>query len=314
MALQSAGSPIYDIALSTMWGVKQFPNFDDFFLAVPRLGFAGAELNHQISAAMLAGIHLDGCRVNSIHEPCPAVIPAEVMRKQDLLISSTDEEHRREGVNSIKRSIDLASELHSRAVIVHAGQVQADWSCERELYEMFVDGLRGSPEYQEMKDRSMAQRAALIGPHFAAVKKSLDELLEYAGRFNVCLGIENRHHIYDIPSLDEMAEILELASPDRVGFIYDVGHAHCQDLLGFSSNESWLKRYAGRMVGTHLHDLVGIHDHRAPGLGQVDFRMVATYIPRDAFRTLEVMNFNTPEQIRAGLELLFDSGCINRIG
>jgi len=102
---------IHDIALSTMWGVKKFAVFGDFFLAVPRLGFAKIELNHQVRPDMLAGIDMREYRIDSIHEPCPAVIAADMIKKQDLLISSTDEEHRREGINSIKRSIDLAGEL-----------------------------------------------------------------------------------------------------------------------------------------------------------------------------------------------------------
>ncbi len=310
---RSAGIPRYDISLSTMWGMKQFPAFADFFLAAPRLGFASIELNHQVSPAMLEGIELNGIQVSSIHEPCPAVIPAKVMRKQDLLISSTDEERRREGVNSIKHSIDLAKELHSRVIVVHAGQVQSDWSCEGELHALFEEDLSESPEYEELKSRYMDQRAALIGPHLAAVKKSLVELLDYAGHVNIRLGIENRYHFYDIPTLEEMAEILELADPDRLGFIYDVGHAQSQDRLGFYPHVAWLEHYAGRIIGAHLHDVIGIHDHRAPGMGQVDFQMVAAYLPKDAFRTLEVMSFNTPEQIRTGLEILVDTGCVNRM-
>jgi FMN phosphatase YigB (HAD superfamily)/sugar phosphate isomerase/epimerase len=311
--IPGSNRPVYDISLSTMWGIKQFSAFSDFFLTASRLGFERVELNHQVSPSMLAGINLDGCVVSSIHEPCPAVIPARKMREQDLLISSTDEECRREGVNSIKRSIDLAKELHSKVIVVHAGQVQADWSFERKLHSLFNESLAGSPEYQELRDRLVKQRAALVGPHLYAVKKSLRELVEHAGRINIRLGIENRYHFYDIPSVDEMGEILELADPNLLGFIYDVGHAQTQDQLGFYPHESWLKSYASRMVGVHLHDVIGIHDHLAPGLGQVDFRMVASYLPQGAIRTLEVMNFNTPEQIRRGLKLLVDTGCVNLI-
>jgi len=33
---------------------------------------------------------------------------------------------------------------------------------------------------------------------------------------------------------------LGLAGPDRIGFIYDVGHAYTLDYLGFYSHEEWL--------------------------------------------------------------------------
>ena len=69
-----------------------------------------------------------------------------------------------------------------------------------------------------------------------------------------------------------MNEILWLVDPDRLGFIHDVGRAQTKDRLGSFSNESWLKSYAGRMIGAHHHNVTGIHDHRTPGSGEVDLR------------------------------------------
>ena len=304
---------VYDASLSSMWGIKKFAAFGDFLLAAPRLGFTGIELNHQVSPGMLAGVDLNGCRVTSIHEPCPAVIAEEELKKQDLLISSPDEEHRREGVNSIKRSIDLAGELGSGTVVVHCGQLQGDWTSEQEIRSLYESGQARSQKYQELKSRFVDLRLSLVGPYLEAVKKSLVELIEYAGRFKVRLGIENRYHYFDIPTPDELGGILELAGPDRIGFVYDVGHAQTQDRLGFVPHETWLERFAGRMLGTHIHDVIGIQDHHAPGLGEVDFRWVAGYLPKEAFRTIEIMRFNSPEQIKSGLQILVETGCVNLI-
>jgi sugar phosphate isomerase/epimerase len=196
---------------------------------------------------------------------------------------------------------------------VHCGQIQADQSVENDLRSLFERGQAGSQEYGEKKDRFIERRASLVGPYLNAVKKSLAELLNYAGKGNIRLGIENRYHIFDIPSPDEMGEILALAGPDRIGFLYDIGHARALDRLGFYPNEQWLQRFANRIIGVHIHDVIGITDHRAPGLGEVDFRMLAAFLPRDAFRTLEVLSFNTPEQIKTGLKTLVDAGCVNLI-
>jgi sugar phosphate isomerase/epimerase len=159
----------------------------------------------------------------------------------------------------------------------------------------------------------LEKRLSLIGPRMEAVEKSLKELLEYAGRLGVCLGLENRYHYFDIPTQDEMPALLALAEPDRIGFIYDVGHATVMNRLGFFPDEMWLKTFGGRIVGTHLHDVIGVTDHHAPGLGDVDFRMVGRYLPKEAFRTVEVMNFNSFEQIKAGLKILVDTGVVNVI-
>ncbi len=79
------------------------------------------------------------------------------------------------------------------------------------------------------------------------------------------------------------------------------------------TNEEWLKRYASRIIGVHLHDVSGINDHLAPGLGEVDYRMVASYLPKEAYRVLEVQSFNTTEQVKNGLKVLAEAGCISQI-
>jgi sugar phosphate isomerase/epimerase len=110
-----------------------------------------------------------------------------------------------------------------------------------------------------------------------------------------------------------MGELLALAGPDQLGFVYDVGHAQALDRLGFFSHEEWLRRYSSRMIEVHLHDVKGVTDHLAPGLGEVDFDMVASYLPEDAIRTFELQVVNTPEQVRAGLRFLAEHGCIKTV-
>jgi sugar phosphate isomerase/epimerase len=300
----------YNASFSTMWANKKFPALDDFFIAARQMGFARVELNHQINSAMLTGIELDHYQFSSVHEPCPADISTEMLKERDWLVSSPDEECRRQGVASIKRSIDLAQALDAGVVVMHSGIIQVDGSLENNLRALFEAGQVHSQGYLEIKNRLADIRAARAGVCLESVKKSLMELLEYAGRFGVRLGLENRYHYFDIPNPDEMDFLLGLAGPDQLGFVYDTGHAQALDRLGFYPHEEWLKRYASRMIGAHLHDAIGITDHLAPGLGEVDFDMVATYLPEDAFRTCEFQVVNTTEQVKAGLKFLVEHGCI----
>jgi sugar phosphate isomerase/epimerase len=200
-----------------------------------------------------------------------------------------------------------------QTVVVHAGQVSSDMTLENELRQLYQAGLTRSDEYLEIKGRMLAKRRELAGSCMEAAGKSLKKLVEYAGRQGIRLGLENRYHYYDIPTQEEMSVLLALADPDRIGFIYDVGHAVVMDRLGFFPHEIWLKRFSGWIFGSHLHDVVGLSDHRAPGLGEVDFHMVAGYLPKDSFRTVEVLGSNSPEQLKTGLQKLVDTGCVNRI-
>jgi sugar phosphate isomerase/epimerase len=262
---------------------------------------------------MLASLDLSQVRVSSVHEPCPAVISAEELRRKDMLISSLDAERRRQGVDSIKRSIDLAAQLGAGTVVVHAGIIPVEIDLEKKLRMLYDKGEAGGAEYLETKAQMIHQRAGVVEAHLAAVRASLAELLEHAGRSGVRLALENRYHYFDIPAQDEMAALLALADAGRLGFLYDVGHAQAMDRLGFFPHEEWLKCYGERIFGVHLHDVAGVSDHMAPGRGEVDFRMVAKYLPGDAFRTLEVQSSNSPEQIARGLQILVDAGCVNPI-
>lgn len=300
----------WNASLSTMWAMGNFPVLQDFIHIYQRLGFASLELNHQVDSAMLARIDLSKVQVTSVHEPCPADISAETLKNRDWLMSATDEESRNKGVGSIKRTIDLACSLGARAVVIHAGNVQPDCPLEKELYSLYRSGQAHSPEYQEVKNRLVEIRASLAGPRLESVMKSLVELLEYARHTGVRLGLENRYHYMDIPALDEMDVLLQLAGPEQLGFWYDVGHAQALDRLGFYAHDEWLERYAERMVGVHLHDVVGISDHRAPGTGEVDFAKLAAYLPANVIHTCEIRESTTPEQVKAGLQYLAKKGCV----
>ena len=304
---------VYDVSLSTMWAIHTFPTLPDFFEFARRAGFARIELNHKVTSAMLEGVDLEKFQFSSVHEPCPADISVDELKKRDWLISSTKEENRREGVKAVQRSIDLAARLGASTVVVHAGQACDDGGQEKRLRALDASGKRESEEYREIQSQMIQARAEAAEASFESVRKSILELLAHAEKSGVRLGIENRYHYMEIPSPDELDILLGLASPDRIGFLYDVGHAQTLDRLGFYAHEEWLKRFAPRIIGTHLHDVRGTKDHFTPGLGDVDFDRVAGYLPESAFRTCEFQNFNSPEQVKAGLKLLFERGCVRRL-
>ena len=297
-------------SLSTMWAIKNYPDLNDFLEASKRLGFQNIELNHQVDSAMLSRVKFDHYQFSSIHEPCPADISTKELVDRDWLISSSHEDSRRYGIEAVKKSIVLAHDLQAPTVIIHCGTIPNNSHYESRLRKLFNEGQERSEEYFGIKSQITQLRSELAGPRLVAVKKSLSELLDYADQFNVRLGLENRYHFMDIPSIDEMEEFISLSDPKRLGFIYDVGHAQALDRLGFYSHEDWLKRYASRMIGTHLHDVIGVTDHYAPGLGEIDFNKIAPYLPETAFRTFELLPGNTLAQVKNGLILMADTGCI----
>ena len=301
---------MWDVALSTMWGIGRFEDLGDFFACAQQIGFRRFELNHQVNSHMLDGINLDRYCISAVHEPCPADVSTAALRERDWLVSSTDEACRRQGVRAVRRSIDIAQQLGAEAIVVHAGRVGVDEEVEQELWTLHKAGGVHSAEYREKQELLVAARAAKAEAHLEATRRSIQELLAYAGRAGIRLGLENRYHYLDIPLLGEMGSLLALADDGQLGFWYDVGHAQTLENLGFDAHEEWLRRYAARMIGVHLHDIKGLTDHYAAGLGDVDWDMIAGYLPREAIRTFEFRSQTSPEQLGVALQFLADRGCL----
>jgi sugar phosphate isomerase/epimerase len=297
-------------SLSTMWAIKNFPDLNDFLRESRKMGFQKIELNHQVNSEMLSQVSLDHYQFSSVHEPCPADITTRDLIDQDWLISSSNEACRKRGVNVVKHSIQLASQLGAPTVVIHCGNASSEKSDEIKLRNLFITGETQNDGYLKIKSHLIQSRKSLVGPRLQAVKKSLGELLEYAGKFRVKLGLENRYHYMDIPLIDEMDELLQLADSSRLGFVFDVGHAQALDHLGFFPFDAWLKRYSTRMYGCHLHDVIGLTDHYAPGVGEINFHHISHYLPDDSFRTLEVLPCNTLAQVEHSLSLLVKAGCL----
>ncbi len=299
---------MFDVALSTMWAVGQFSSLADFFSAGRDLGFVRFELNHAVNSAMLEGLALNGM-IASVHEPCPADISPAMLRQLNWLISAPDEGNRRQGVLAVQRSINLARELGAQVVIVHPGQVDVDPRLEAALLDLYRRDQSNTPEYARAKERLVAARAARAEINLRAVRRSLIDLAEYAARLGLRLGLENRYHYSEIPLPDELEMLLGLGGDGVVGYWHDVGHAQALEHLGFFSHQEWLSRFAPRIVGAHLHDIVGIRDHLAAGLGQIDWDMVARYLPAKALRTCEFQSFNSSQEVAAGLRWLVEKEC-----
>ncbi len=286
-----------------MWAVGQFESLADFFEAGKELGVTRFELNHAVNSAMLEGLSLNGM-ITSIHEPCPADVSAAMLGERNWLISAIDEENRRQGVAAVRRSIDLAHKLGVRVVIVHPGRVDIDPALESTLLNLYQDGKSGQTEYARAKERLMIARAAQAEVNMRSVRHSLLELAEHAAHMSVRLGLENRYHYREIPLPDELDDLLALSGEEVIGYWHDIGHAQVLQHLGFGTHEEWLRRFAGRMIGVHLHDVVGLTDHLVAGRGQVDWDLVAKYLPANALRTCEFQSFHSPQAVAGGLQWL----------
>jgi sugar phosphate isomerase/epimerase len=299
-----------DISLSTMWSMN-YQNMTEFIRDAREFGFTHLELNTSLTPGKLNELRaIEGVEVSSVHAPCPNTLTSDGSRASSLSLSSLNEDERQEAVNFTKSTIDLASELKARVVILHAGWVDANPEMEKELRNLHERGLAESDEFQDLKCKLTNIRGFMACPHIDAVKESLLELAGYARARKVQLALENRVNSYEIPNIDEMLDILEEFQPEVVGYWHDVGHAEIQARLGFTPHDEWLMALEERLIGTHLHDVRGIRDHFAPGLGEQNWDLIAESLPKNALRVCEIGEWNDSEDAHKAVAFLQSKGIV----
>lgn len=300
-----------EVALSTMWAKDRFDDMAEFAAEAKEFGFSHVEINASVSPQGLSELVETSIPISSIHSPSPAVLSSRGVPVADLSLSSLEANEREEAVSFAKKTIDLASQVGARAVVLHMGEVPIDLSLDHELRRLYQQNLTQSEKYDEVKRGLTHQRISKAPPYLEAARKSLEELSEYSQYKGIMLGVETRFYFHEMPNIDEMEELLRQVEGGLVGYWHDVGHAEVNQRLGFTSHEEWLSRFGDRMIGIHLHDVLGIRDHRPPGKGDVNWNMVAEYVPQEALKVCEIAEWNEAEQIRGVVDFLQKQGILD---
>jgi len=291
------------LALSTMYAQQErFADGAEFARYAAAAGFEAIEISHSTPAEKIQAIAASGVLpVTSFHAPAPYVKRSNGRGNSSANLAAVDEGERRAAVEYTAKSVEWAEKLGARALVVHlghVGDVHEQFDEELAMRRMFDSGHMDTGRFADWRMAAVRQRAALAGPYLAAAKRSLDELVPLAERAGMVIGLENRYHYHEIPSPDEYAALFDGYTVEQVGYWHDVGHAEVLDRLGFIDKKTWLARWRHRLVGAHLHDVLGIGDHRAPGDGDVDWRYVVEgVLGLDRF-TLEI-NQHQPDAVVA---------------
>ncbi len=243
----------------------------------------GIELDCRLSRTqyqqMLVHIGSSRLQVASLHNYCPfpAVKPGRSPSGDYFLLSSQDLEERRLAVEWTIRTIENANQLEAGAVVLHGGAVEMN-TRHPDLYRMIDQGLGDSQPFRDLLDSELEKRERCKSKFLDALLFSLDRLLPVAVKQGVTLGLENRNHYFELPAKAEIELILKEFRGAPLGYWHDTGHAHINELLGIISQRELLATFAGDLVGIHLHDALGLSDHRAPGTGDIDFAALGSYL------------------------------------
>jgi hypothetical protein len=83
------------------------------------------------------------------------------------------------------------------------------------------------------------------------------------------------------------------------------------DNLKFSRQRDYLEAYGSRMLGIHLHNVIGCLDHQPPHKGSFDFKLLLPYVKKETIKIIEAHQPATADDLRASkdyLEEIFDGG------
>jgi sugar phosphate isomerase/epimerase len=269
-------------------------------------GFDTVELGFSLTRSMVDEVLRmsgDGAvKVSSLHNMCPLPpeIPPDRASPDYYSLSSTDRAERERAVRAAKETISCAASFGARAVVIHAGRVPIDERT-RELAAKYDD-----EELAQAIRREMAESRRRLGrAYLGCAIESIGELVAFAKDAGIPIGIENRYYYREIPLIDELDEIFGRFGEGELYYWHDTGHAEVFDRLGLAGHSELLRRFSGRLIGMHLHDIIGrMTDHRTPGDGTFDFGIVRPYINESTILVMEVHRPATAEDLRRGLKHL----------
>ncbi len=296
-------------ALSSSWKTASIQSGEELAEAFRRFPISGVELEYRLPQQLLAdflkSFAATGLGVVSIHNffPLPAHIPRTKASGDLFELSHPDKEHRLEAVRLTRRSLEWAHELEAPFLVLHCGKVAMKPSLEQ-LRSLFEAGRADGEEARALRDQWLQQRRRLLPKHLDALLLSLDRLLPLAERYGVKVGLENRAHFHELPGPGELPQIFAEFAGAPVGYWHDTGHAHVNNVLGFSEHGRGLEQFADHLVGVHCHDARQLDDHLPPGDGEIDFAPVLDALKPGVPCVVELKPGTTEDDVARGIDFL----------
>ena len=237
------------------------------------IGASEVELSYNLGPEaardVLTALPGSGLRVVSAHHPFPfpRMGPQEDPYADVFNPLAPLESERRAARELVKESLRAASRAGAGALVVHLGSIPELEDLERELWRRF----KAKKDVTSFTSKYLRKRQKYSKTYVERALRVLGDLLPLAEDLRIALGLENRFFLMSFPSLEEFRLLFETFDSSSLGYWHDVGHGVVRARFGYEEMAEVAMSLRDRLVGMHVHDAVGVKDHRAPGDGEVDF-------------------------------------------
>lgn len=270
------------------------------------LGFTRVELGYDLPIHFVADIKsmVDSNRitVTSVHNFCPIPVGVQKGHPEIFILTDRDRRQRQSAIHHISRTIEFATDMGAKVVVVHAGRVDMT-SFTRKLISLAENGKQYTRRFDNLKSKLLLKRAKKADIHLDNLIDSLDQLLPVLEKNNMKIGLENLPSWEAIPSEMEMERILAHFNSPHICYWHDFGHGQVRQNLGFIGHQRWFERLEPHLAGVHIHDVLPpAQDHLPPSQGKIDFSHFKTCAESDMPLVFEPAPGTATEDVKAGLE------------
>jgi sugar phosphate isomerase/epimerase len=295
-----------DYTLSTTCFGTRLGNIQDQIFAAVGMGFRRLELGLAETPPSMEGLE-ESRRETGV------TIPSMVVGCRDPLngslaverLGSLQPEECERAMNSVRRHVRLAQRWGCNTVVVRGAKVEEP-ALKKEA-ELLTQRMARGDENGQLEDdvRSFVKRLQKKAhKQVEQLCRSMHALAQESPE--TAFAVEPGREIDDLLGFEAMGWVLD--DLPNVKYWHDVGRIHQREKLGLTPQGDWLDAYAPRMYGIHLQDASDEEAELPIGTGEVDFQLLADYLPREAEKVLEISARHGRAEILASVQYLLDHG------
>jgi sugar phosphate isomerase/epimerase len=220
-------------------------------------------------------------------------------------LGSVDEDMRERALISVRRHVTVAQQYGCPVVILRGCAVENDE----------LEGEAAVLNARQAEEGTTDEVASDIRDFVGRVQKKGQRQVEHLCRSlhglhldfpDVQFALEPGVSFNDILNFEAMGWVLDDLARQGVGYWHDTGTIHLRERSGLPGQGAWLEAYGDRLEGVHLQDAAGEEPAMPPGLGEIDFRLVAESIPSDVEKVVEIDPRHGRAEILAAVQFLVD--------